>query len=60
MGRCFVNVADLQQTIESLGEMTAEEVTSQIINLVQFQEVDRNHFVAHYFLTINVSLLYCA
>lgn len=59
MGRCFVNVTELQKNIESLVEMSPEEVLSQLVNLVQFKEVDREHFVVHlnHFLTINFSLL---
>lgn len=38
MGRCFVNVADVKNILQNV-DLTEEEVISQIVNLVQFQEL---------------------
>ncbi|KAH9645869.1 hypothetical protein HF086_010068 [Spodoptera exigua] len=38
MGRCFVNVADVKKILQN-HNITEEEVISQIVNLVQFQEL---------------------
>ncbi|XP_022835299.1 CTL-like protein 2 isoform X3 [Spodoptera litura] len=38
MGRCFVNVSDVKNILQNQ-DITEEEVISQIVNLVQFQEL---------------------
>lgn len=37
-----MNVADVKNILQNV-DLTEEEVISQIVNLVQFQEVDRVH-----------------